>query len=295
MNLRVGTRGSDLALWQTRWVCAALRRLHPDLPIEEVIIKTQGDMLNEHPFGGTWPVGAFVRAIEQALLDGRIDVAVHSFKDLQTAVTAGLVIAAVPAREAVNDVLLTREMVQLDKLPARFKVGTSSPRRSAQFRRLGNVEIVPIRGNVPTRVAKLQRDGAYDGIVMAAAGLRRLGIAHPFWIDLPVDRFLPAPAQGTLAIQARDEKALLDVIAPLNDRATRNAVDAERSFLQAIGAGCHTPVAALATIHGSQIYLRGQLFSDDATRVAEAADSGDDPQSLGAAMAARLVHALKRG
>src|SRR5690349_1400703 len=104
MNLRVGTRGSDLALWQTRWVCAALRRVDPELVIEEVVIKTQGDMLNEHPFGGAWPVGAFVRAIEQALLDGRIDFAVHSFKDLQTAVTRGLVIAAVPAREAVNDV-----------------------------------------------------------------------------------------------------------------------------------------------------------------------------------------------
>src|ERR1051325_7162051 len=158
MNLRVGTRGSDLALWQSRWVRAALRQLHPELAIEEVIIKTQGDQLNEQPFGGTWPVGAFVGAIEQALLDESIDFAVHSFKDLQTAATRGLVVAAVPAREAVNDVLLTREMVQLDKLPPRFKVGTSSPRRSAQFRRLGNVEIVPIRGNVPTRVAKLQRD-----------------------------------------------------------------------------------------------------------------------------------------
>ena len=218
-RLRVGTRGSDLALWQTNWVCDELRKAHPLLEIEQIIIKTHGDVASEQQTGwntgptkldsttpgpttfgartfgpttsgGDWPVGEFVSALEQALIQERIDFAVHSFKDLQTEVTTGLVVAAVPAREVVHDVLLTREAVDLNDLPPGFRVGTGSPRRSAQFRRFAKVEIVPIRGNVQTRIDKIERAGL-DGVVLAAAGLRRLGITHPHMTDLPTDGTRP--------------------------------------------------------------------------------------------------------
>jgi hydroxymethylbilane synthase len=292
-RLRVGTRGSELALWQTRWVCQALTGIHPSLHIEEVIVKTYGDKVTDRPFGGDWPAGAFASAIEQALIERRIDFAVHSYKDLQTAATAGLVVAAVPRREAAHDVLLTRERVDLDKLPAGFKVGTSSPRRSAQFRRLGDVEIVPIRGNVPTRVAKLEQENL-DGVVMAAAGLARLGIRHEPRIDLPTDRFVPAPGQGALAVQTRDVGEALEIIRPLDDAVSRLAVEAERSFLRGINAGCHTPAGALAKVDGSTVSLRAQLCSDDARCMVDGVQVGEDARAVGLLMARRLLAELAR-
>lgn len=290
-RLRVGTRGSDLALWQTRWVCDLLRKAHPALEIDETIIKTHGDTATDETFGGDWPVGAFVSALEQALLGKRIDFAVHSHKDLQTADTPGLVVAAIPRREAVHDVLLTRKPVELDNLPAGFKIATSSPRRSAQFRRAGPVEIVPIRGNVPTRVAKLERE-KLDGVVLAAAGLKRLGIKHPHVIDLPTDRFVPSPAQGALAIQACAGSAAEQLLKAIEDGDSRRAVEAERSFLATINAGCHTPVGALAGIDGSGVSLHAQLFSDDGGRCAEGRETGDDPTDVGRRLAGRLMQQL---
>lgn len=291
IRLRVGTRGSDLALWQTRWVCRELRRLHPAIEIEEVIISTHGDKVADRPFGGDWPVGAFVHAIEQALLQGRIDLAVHSFKDLQTAITPGLAIAAVPPRGLVHDVLLTRHEVGIDSLPTGFRIGTSSPRRAAQFRRLGVAEIVPIRGNVPTRVEKMVR-GDVDGVVLAAAGLDRLEIGHRPRVDLPVERFVPAPAQGALAVQARANDEALEVASQMDDRETRAAVEAERSFLGGINAGCHTPAAALARVGESAISLHAQLFTDDGRAVVEAAETGPDPAEVGLSLARRLSNEL---
>ena len=145
MHLRVGTRGSDLALWQTNWVCERLRAAIPDLEIEQIIIKTHGDVVTEANFGRDWPVGAFVSALENALLENRVDFAVHSFKDLQTVETAGLTIAATPPREVVHDVLLTREPMTLDALPPGSRIGTNSPRRAAQMLQMGAFEIVPLR------------------------------------------------------------------------------------------------------------------------------------------------------
>jgi hydroxymethylbilane synthase len=290
--LRVGTRGSDLALCQTRVVCDALRKLQPSLDIQEVVIKSHGDHLSEQPFGGDWPVGAFVQALEQALLNQQVDFVVHSFKDVQTAPTPGLTIAAVPAREVVHDVLLTKMPVSLDRLPAGFRVGTGSPRRSAQFRRLGPIQVVPIRGNVPTRIKKLDSPDL-DGIVLAAAGLRRLGITQPFSTDLPLDHFLPAPAQGALAIQCRIGEAMVALLQPLEDSNTRATVEAERSFLRGVEAGCQTPAAALATLDGMDITLRAQLFSDDGLRLAEGTLTGQDPIALGLSMAERLVRELR--
>ncbi len=291
-TLRVGTRGSDLALWQTRWVVDRLRAAHASLAVEEIIIKTHGDIATEQKFDSDWPVGGFVGALEQALAGGRIDFAVHSYKDLQTAVTPGLVIAAVPGREIVNDVLVTREAVDLDNLPAGFRLGTSSPRRAAQFRRLGDVETVPIRGNVATRIAKIERENL-DGVVLAAAGVKRLGLDPPNCIDLPTDRFMPAPAQGALAIQTREADPVEEVIRVLDDQTARQTVEAERSFLSAIGAGCHTPVAALASIDGPTVSLHGQLFSDDGQRVAEGLQTGEDSIEVGRQLAQRLIAELR--
>jgi hydroxymethylbilane synthase len=289
--VRVGTRGSDLALWQTNWVCDRLRAAHPSLAIELVVIKTHGDIAATEPFGPAWPAGAFVGAVEVALLDGRVDFAVHSYKDLPTARTARLTIAAIPERGPVHDVLLTRGATRLEDLPAGARIGTNSARRAAQLRQLGVFEFVPIRGNVPTRIAKLEREGL-DGIVLAAAGLERLGIAHPYCIDLPADRFVPAPAQGALAVQTRAGAPTTDIVAAIDDPTTRRAVTAERAVLLEIEAGCHTPVGALATATGDLVQLRAQLFSDDQARAVIGTDSGPDAAELGARLARRLMEEL---
>jgi hydroxymethylbilane synthase len=291
-RLRVGTRGSDLALRQTRWVCDLLQAVHAGVELEEVVIKTHGDIATGQPLDTDFPVGGFVSAIEQALLDGRIDFAVHSYKDLPTAATAGLMIAAVPTREAPHDVLVTRDPVDLSNLPRGIRLGTSSPRRAAQMRRQGAVEIVPVRGNVPTRVAKVE-SGELDGVVLAAAGLKRLGLRPPNLIDLPLDWFVPAPAQGALAVQVREGDAIAALLAPIEHRPSRSAVETERSFLRNLHAGCHTPVGALAMVFDGTISLRGQLFSDDGSRMVEGGEIGDDPHTIGARLAENLARKLQ--
>lgn len=291
-RLRVGTRGSELALRQTRWVCDLLRAVHAGVEFEEVVIKTHGDIATGQPLDTDFPVGGFVSAIEQALLDGRIDFAVHSYKDLPTAATPGLTIAAVPAREAPHDVLVTHQPVDLSNLPRRIRLGTSSPRRAAQFRRLADVQIVPIRGNVLTRISKVEQ-GGLDGVVLAAAGLRRLGLRPPNLIDLPIDRFVPAPAQGALAVQVREGDSTVALLAVIEHNPSRRSVEAERSFLRHLHAGCHTPVGALATMNGNTIALHGQLFSDDGLRMVEGVETGHDPDSVGSRLAKRLAHELR--
>ncbi len=292
-TLRVGTRGSDLALWQTRWVIKVLRKVRPDVEFEEVVIKTHGDVARDQPFdAATWPAGAFIGALEHALVGSEIDVAVHSHKDLPSVGHEDLVIAAVPPRAAAHDVLVTQQPVELERLPAGFRLGTSSPRRRAQWRRYAGLETVPIRGNVPTRVAKLAA-GEVDGVVLAAAGLQRLGIAAPHLTDLPADRFVPAPGQGALAVKTRRESAAREVVAAIDDDASRRAVEAERSFLAAVSAGGQTPIAALAKVTGSQIELHAQLFSDDALDFAEGREEGIDPAQVGAVLARRLRRQLQ--
>lgn len=292
-TLRVGTRGSDLALWQTRWVAQQLCAAWPDLHVEEVIIKTHGDLATQQKIDADWPVGGFVGAIEQALAAGDIDFAVHSYKDLPTVNTPGLSIAAVPVREVVHDVLITREPFELASLPAGFRLGTGSPRRAAQFRRVADVQVVPIRGNVPTRIEKLSR-GNLDGVALAAAGLKRLNLDPPNRIDLPTDRFVPSPAQGALAVQTRDAAEAEELLAVMNDKPTRRRVEAERSFLRAVAAGCHVPIAALASLENACVILHGQLFSDDGARLIEGIDSGDKPMEVGARLARRLLREFGR-
>ena len=294
-TLRVGTRGSDLAMWQTNWVSDLLREIHPDLEIEQVIITTHGDTATDAPFdAASWPAGGFVGAIEQALCEDRIDFAVHSYKDLTTQSPEELIVAAVPSRAMVCDVLLTREAIELEDVGEGFRVGTSSPRRSAQMRRHAKVEIVPIRGNVPTRVKKLDT-GDYDGVMLAAAGLKRLGIEPEHIIELPVDRFVPAPAQGAVAVQTKRETEAETIIDAIDDKPSHRGVRAERSFLKAIEAGCHTPVGALAHLEGDEIEIHGQLFSDDGGRMVEAIMTGSDPLELGQILAGKLKSELGDG
>lgn len=290
-TLRAGTRGSDLALWQTGWVSDRLREAHPGLTIKQIIIKTHGDTATEQRFDADWPVGGFVHAIEQALVNHEIDFAVHSYKDLQTAATEGLIIAAIPPREVVHDVLVVRRPMSLSDIKDGFRLGTSSPRRSAQFRRLAKVEVVALRGNVPTRIAKLESE-QLDGVVLAAAGLKRLGINPQHIIDLPTDRFVPSPAQGALAIQTRVNDEAEKIIGVLDDALTRRGVLAERSFLQTIGAGCHVPVGALSSLDDDSVTLYGQLFSDDGLKLAEGRETGTDPTLVGEALARRLMNEL---
>ncbi len=281
-----------MALWQTRWVISELRTARPGIEFEEVIIKTHGDVAHDQSFDSpNWPAGGFVGAIEQALLRSEIDLAVHSYKDLPSIGPDGLEIAAVPPRAAVHDVLVTQRPVDIEEIPGGFRIGTSSPRRRAQFLRFVNIDTVPIRGNVPTRVRKVEV-GEVDGVVLAAAGLQRLGLKGPHMIDLDTDRFVPAPRQGALAIQTRSDTEATKICAILNHEPSRRRVDAESSFLAAVEAGCQTPVAALATITSQEILLHAQLFSDDGRDFATGTETGSDPSEIGALLGDRLKQQL---
>lgn len=284
---RIGTRGSELALRQADWVTRHLSQADPSFTFETVVIKTHGDDPSRELTDEHWPLGGFVGAIEHALLEGRIDLAVHSHKDLPTMATEGLLVAAVPNREVPHDVLVTRVQVDWHELPAEFRIGTGSPRRAAQLLRHGNVEIVPVRGNVPTRVAKVEQEEV-DGVVLAAAGLARLRLNVPFRIDLPVDEFVPAPGQGALAVQVREDDELGDRVRVIEDEASRLAVTAERAFLAHLGGGCHVPAGALAAVTRGQIELRAQLLSPDGARCASGIEEGTDPEALGRSLADRL-------
>ena len=304
--IRVGTRGSELAIVQTRWVSDQLRQLEPSLVFEEVVVQTRGDTESAQDSEGPHSVGAFVGALERALLDQHIDLAVHSHKDLPTTLTDGLTIAAIPIREVVHDVLVTKRLADWRRLPAGFRVGTGSPRRAAQIRQFAEVEIIPIRGNVPTRLAKLENEDL-DGVILAAAGLMRLGLAPEYAIDLPIDRFVPAPGQGALAVQTRNpprlvrqptelriDESLDRALGAIDHLATRLAVTAERAFLRMVGVGCRTPAAAHATVHKGIITLHAQLFSADLSRVVQGQAHAHDPSSVGQTLGERLLLEIGR-
>jgi hydroxymethylbilane synthase len=284
-RLRVGARGSDLSLAQTRWLMERLRAAHPGLETELVIIETHGDRDQSTALDMLWPTGGFVKEIERALLEERIDVAVHSLKDVPTEPVAGLVLAAIPEREAPGDLLLMREPVPLDALPQGFRIGTCSARRALQIRRRApQVRIESIRGNVPTRLRKLE-EGQYDGIILAGAGLRRLAIGWTHAIPLPLETFLPAPGQGALAAQTREGGAARTVVAAIDHGPTRAAVLAERAFLRACGGGCHAALGALGVVEGDRLDLRGELFVDERPFAAQVEGSVAEAEALGTKLA----------
>jgi hydroxymethylbilane synthase len=288
-TLRLGTRGSRLAVAQSGQVADTLRALGAE--IEMVIIRTSGDRLADVALADFGGKALFVREIEEALLDGRVDAGVHSLKDMPAVLPAGLSLAAYPLREDPRDVLLTRSGGGLDELPRGARVATSSLRRGALLlARRPDLSITPIRGNVDTRLRKLD-EGLYDGLVMARAGLERLGLkpehAHP----LPVEEFLPAVGQGILGVEARTaDGEVLEALMGVDHAGTRIQALAERAFLRRLGAGCHTPVAGHARLEGDAIAIAGLVASLDGATVLAGGASG--PCSEAEALGERLADDL---
>ena len=289
-TLRVGTRGSLLARTQTDAVVAAVAA-----PVEIVPIVTDGDRSTAalEQIGGT---GVFVSALRSALLEGKIDVAVHSYKDLPTGDAEGIVIAAVPRREDPRDALVARDGLMLGQLPAGSRIGTGSPRRAAQLRALGlGFEIVPMRGNVDTRLRRVS-EGAVDAVVLALAGLRRLGRDAEVTEILDPIQVLPAPGQGALAVECRaSDQGALAALRVIDDADTRAAVTAERAVLAELEAGCTAPVGALAEIaegdEGPEVFLRGSVTAPDGSRAVRLSSTGPvtDAEGVGRRLAAELI------
>jgi hydroxymethylbilane synthase len=265
--LRIGTRGSELALWQAEHVATAIRALPAAPPVVLEVIRTRGDRIIDVPLSRVAGKDFFTKEIEDALLDGRIDLAVHSLKDLATRVPDGLTIGAVLEREDPRDVLIARTDTDLDGLAPGSRVGTSSLRRRALLARLRtDLELAELRGNVPTRFARLDA-GDFDAVVLAAAGVLRLGLAERISAFLPVDRLMPAVSQGAMAIQIRsDDPRVIPWISPLEHRPTRAAVSAERALLGRLEGGCQVPVGALAKVSGERLRLEAVVCSIDGSR-----------------------------
>ena len=255
--LTIATRGSKLALWQAHWVAERLAGLGEKCRIE--VIRTTGDKITDVALSLVGTKGLFTKEIEEALLEGRADLAVHSLKDLPTVLPGGLALAAIPAREDPRDAVIGRALADL---PKRSVVGTSSLRRAAQLRVLRpDLAVKDVRGNVDTRLRKLD-DGQFDAIVLAAAGVKRLGLADRVAEYLPVDRMVPAVGQGALAIETRDEASdAVTACRQLNDAATRAAVTAERALLAALGGGCQVPIGAHATVDGEALSLKAMVIA----------------------------------
>jgi len=295
-TLTIGTRGSALALWQAEWVAAELRRHHPDLDVRLQRIASAGDSEPNIPLAELGTKGVFTKTIEDALLDGRIDVAVHSLKDLGSVLPAGLTLAAIPPRQDPREALVLPlgQQGSLDTLPLGARVGTSAPRRRAQLLHLRpDLTLLDVRGNVDTRLRKL-RDGQYDALVLAAAGLRRLRLDDAISAYIDTSTLLPAGGQGALGIETRagDERARA-LVSPLNDAATMACCTAERRMQEVLEGGCRVPIGALAHIDSDTLTLQGVVASEDGLLLVRDAIVGpaSDPAALGEQLAQRLLAA----
>jgi len=309
--VRIGTRGSELALWQARHVAARLGAMPDAPPTELVTVRTEGDLLTDVPLSQVTGKAFFTREIEEALLAGEIDLAVHSLKDLATALPPGLALGAVLARDDPRDALVVRaelreelrqelrdelgssaRPVDLDALPPGARVGTSSLRRQALLARWRpDLEPVDLRGNVPTRLRRLD-EGRFDAVVLAAAGLARLGLEARIDSYLPPERFPPAVGQGALAIQARaDDEETLRRVAQLDDPPSGAATTAERALLARLEGGCQIPVGALAEVKGDRLTLAAMVCALDGSRAIDGHQEGDvaDAAAVGAALAEELL------
>ena len=262
-TLKLGSRGSALALIQDEVVIGRLRANNPDLGFEIETVRTRGDVDQTSRLAGMG-LGIFVKELEQELLDGKLDIAVHSLKDMPTQLADGLVLGAVLSREDPRDVLVNRFGCPLEEIPEGSKIGTSSPRRAAQLRKYApQVAVVPIRGNVETRLRKAQGEEA-DGVILAAAGMIRLGLQDQITEYLSPQRFVPPPGQGILAVEARaDDDHMLELLAAIEDTNTRYEATAERAFLEKIGGGCSLPVGACARCMEDTMLLTIYMGSED--------------------------------
>ncbi|MFL5802076.1 MAG: hydroxymethylbilane synthase [Roseiflexaceae bacterium] len=290
----IGTRASKLALVQTGMVRAALEQAHAELQIAVEHITTKGDVILDRPLSAIGDKGLFVTEIEDALRAGRIDLAVHSAKDLPSELPPDMLLAAFPPREDPRDALVSRDGMRLADLPHGARVGTSSLRRACQLRALRpDLQIAELRGNVDTRLRKL-REGQYEAVVLAAAGLLRLGLADEISEYLELDIMLPAVSQGILGIEVRaGDAATAALLAPLDDPAARIAASAERAFLARIGGGCQVPIGAYARRDGDTLVLAGMIGALDGRLVrGELSGPADQPAALGTRLADEL---LERG
>ncbi|MFO0389215.1 MAG: hydroxymethylbilane synthase [Alphaproteobacteria bacterium] len=298
-KIRIGTRKSALALVQAEMVKAALTQAKPELSgyIEVVSMSTSGDRFVDRPLSEIGGKGLFTKEIEEALLDNSVDIAVHSMKDMATMLPDGLVIGAMLPREDARDMLVGQGIASLDDIGQGAVVGTSSLRRSAQLLiRRPDLKIVPFRGNVQTRLAKLE-NREVRATILACAGLNRLRLSVP-GVALPIDEFLPAVAQGAVSIECREnDAAILELLALLNHSETDIAVRCERVFLKVLDGSCRTPIAGYANISGSKIILKGLVAKPDGSEYyADMAESNlVDAEAMGAALGERLLAKIGKG
>src|SRR5262245_2617524 len=296
-HVRLGTRGSPMALWQARWVAEALRQQHPGLTTELVVIRTAGDRNRHDPLPRIGGKGLFVKDIEDALLRQEIDLAVHSMKDVPTTLPPGLHLSAVPPRDDVRDAFVGRDGRRLTDAHwlseplGPWRIGTSSLRRRAQLLVLHpQLQVQDIRGNVDTRLRKI-RQGEVDGVVVAAAGMCRLGLQAAITELLPIEVMLPAAGQGALGIETLAGHWIDDLLQPLHDPTTAAAVAAERAFLWHLGGGCTVPIAALAQCQGAELYMQGLVSTPDGSQLLRQELRGPVQESaqLGERLAAQML------
>ncbi len=291
-HIKIGTRGSLLALWQANWVKSALTDRFPDLTVDLEIIKTQGDKILDVPLAKVGGKGLFVKEIEEALLDRRVDIAVHSMKDMPSEIPDGLCIGAIPERENPKDAFISRNGEKLEDLPQGARVGTSSLRRSAQLKILRpDLEIVSLRGNLDTRLKKLET-GNLDAVVLAAAGLRRMEFADRITQYLDEDTMLPAVGQGALCIECRkNDPDIARLVTALDHAESRTVVLGERAFLHRLEGGCQVPIAAHGKLEGDRFSLCGLVASLDGKTVIKDSLSGpkEESENIGIQLAQTLL------
>lgn len=291
-KLTIGTRGSKLALWQAHWVKGEIETHHPGLTVELSIIKTTGDKITDVPLAQVGGKGLFVKEIEEALLSKRVDLAVHSMKDVPTAFPDGLGLVVTTKREDPRDALLSPNHASIDALPGGARVGTASLRRQAQLlARRPDLKIFPLRGNLDTRLKRLT-DGEYDAILLACAGLSRLGWGEGLTYPIPLEECLPAIGQGALGIECRlSDSATRDAVAFLNHADTADAVAAERALLARLEGGCQVPIAAHGRVDGDRLTLDGLVGDERGSQIIRGHREGarTDAEAIGTALAEELL------
>ncbi|MBN1830624.1 MAG: hydroxymethylbilane synthase [Deltaproteobacteria bacterium] len=294
MNLRIGTRGSKLAMTQSEWVKGRIEARHSDLHVELVRIKTTGDKILDSPLTKIGGKGLFVKEIEEALLSKRIDLAVHSMKDVPVVLPEGLILSTFPEREDPRDAFLSIRYRGLEQLPLGARVGTGSLRRSAQLLHIRpDLELAPMRGNVDTRLGKLEA-GEYEAVILAVSGLKRLGLDDRISQTLPMDKLLPAIGQGALGLEVRQkDERTIRLIDFLNHRETEITVKAERAFLKELEGGCQVPLGAFCRAENGQLHLEGMVAEVDGSRVLRDQVTGteEEAEGMGIILARKLLTA----
>ncbi|MCX8602573.1 MULTISPECIES: hydroxymethylbilane synthase [unclassified Gilliamella] len=292
MKIRIATRKSPLALWQANFVKQQLETFHPSLVVELVPMVTQGDVLLESPLSKIGGKGLFVKQLEQAIMNGQADIAVHSIKDIPAVFPQGLTLSTVCQRDEMRDALISNQYQHLDELPHGAVVGTSSLRRQCQLRaKYPHLQIKDLRGNVGTRLTKLDNQ-EYDAIILAAVGLKRLGLQNRIKQYIDTDLILPAVGQGAIGIESRaDDKTLSELLAPLEDKNSRICIEAERAMNLALQGGCQVPIACLSQLENDSLTLRGLVGRIDGSEMIKAEITGDFTQAeaLGRQLADNLL------